>query len=135
MRQFLSALRVYSELLWEHYHNPHHRERPQQFQCSARKVNPICPDIVELFLQTTLNGQVELYFVAEACLPAIAAASLLCQWSAGRSLEELSAVTEQTLWQWVGPLPPNKRHAVQLTFLALQELLSPRAFNPSVEGV
>ena len=99
-------------------------------------MNPVCPDVVELFVTLADQDRVEqMNFVAQACPPVIAVASLLCEWSAGRSLQELSALTQEDLSRCVRPLQPNKRHAVQLTFLALQELLSPRSFNPVVEGV
>lgn len=99
-------------------------------------MNPVCPDVIEIFVTLADQARVEqMNFVAQACPPVIAVASLLCEWSAGRSLQELAALTQEDLSRWVGPLPPNKRHAVQLTFLALQELLSPRSFNPVVEGV
>jgi NifU-like protein involved in Fe-S cluster formation len=127
---------VYSELLWEHYQSPCNNFRLEDFQHWGRRVNPICPDVVELFATSTGSQIIqEMTFVAEACPPVIATASMLCQWAAGKTLQQLAQLTEQDLAQWVGPLPPNKRHAVQLTFLALQELLGPRPFNPAVESV
>lgn len=114
---------MYSELLWEHFHSPFNNHRCERAHRSARKVNPICPDVVELFLTLQDDRVSELSFTAEACPPTVAAASLLCQWAGGRSLQELAQLTEAELAGWLGPLPPNKRHAVQLTFLALQGLL------------
>lgn len=116
---------MYSELLWEHYHSPFNNHRSAQAQLSARRVNPVCPDVVEFFLTLKDDRVEELSFVAEACPPVVAAASLLCQWAGGRTLQELAQLTEGELAGWLGPLPPNKRHAVQLVFLALQALLGP----------
>ena len=116
---------MYSETLWEHYHSPCNNYKPTQFEASARKVNPMCPDIVELFAQTQGAGRIaELYFVAEACPPVVAVASLLCGWAQGKEVPHLAQITQQDLADWIGALPPNKRHAVQLVHLALQELLA-----------
>ena len=127
---------MYSELLWEHYQSPCNRHRQESFDRSARKVNPVCPDIVEFFLR--LEGQdrvAEMSFVSEACPPVVALASLLCEWATGRQVEQLRQVNEADLVAWIGPLPPNKRHAVQLTLLALEELVGKGPFNPTVESV
>ena len=84
----------------------------------------MCPDVIELFVQLEADGRLsELSFTAEACPPAIAVASLLCRWAQGKKVSELAQLTQQDLADWVGPLPPNKRHAVQLVYLALRELL------------
>jgi len=116
---------VYSEILWDHYHSPCNNHKPTQFEGSVRKVNPICPDILELFLQVQSNGRItELFFAAEACPPVVAVASLLCGWAQGREVPDLAQLTQQDLADWLGPLPPNKRHAVQLVHLALHELLA-----------
>lgn len=116
---------MYSEVLWEHYQSPCNNYKPTQYEGSARKVNPICPDILELFAQLGGDGRItELYFVAEACPPVMAVASLLCGWAQGREVLDLAQLTQQDLADWIGPLPPNKRHALQLVYLALQELLA-----------
>lgn len=121
----LSNPKLYSDVLWEHYQDPRNNGKPTHYEGSARKVNPICPDVVELFaqLQPEHPRMTELYFVAEACPPVIAVASLLCGWAQGREIRELAQLTQQDLADWIGPLPPNKRHAVGLVHLALQELL------------
>ena len=116
---------MYSEQLWEHYREPRNNSKPTHYESSARKVNPICPDIVELFVQLDEGRRIsELSFVAEACPPVIAAASLLCGLAQGREVRELAQLTEQDLADWIGQLPPNKRHAVQLVYLALRDLLA-----------
>lgn len=121
---------MYSERLWEHFQEPFNNHKPTHYESSARKVNPVCPDVVELFAQLDPDRRMsELSFAAEACPPVIAAASLLCRWAQGREVRELAQLTQQDLADWIGPLPPNKRHAVQLVYLALQDLLAEPALK------
>lgn len=121
---------MYSETLWDHYHSPYNNHKPTQFEARARKVNPICPDILELFAQVQTSGRIaEIYFLAEACPPVVAVASLLCRWAQGREVLELARLKQQDLADWIGPLPPNKGHALLLVHLALQELLAEPAIK------
>lgn len=115
---------MYSPGLWEHYESPHHYGRPESFQRSVKKLNPICGDTLEYYLQVDDSGGARLSFTAQACPPVIGLASMICQWCEGRAWHELGSLTEQQLLSWAGPLPPNKRHAIQLNVWALRELLS-----------
>ncbi|MFN8614232.1 MAG: iron-sulfur cluster assembly scaffold protein [Vulcanimicrobiota bacterium] len=116
---------MYSEVLWQHYQDPYNNRKPPDYEGHVRKVNPVCPDVLELFarLDPKWPRVVELYFQAEACPPVIALASLLCTRAPGQEISELARLTQQDLADWVGPLPPNKRHAVSLVHLALQDLV------------
>ena len=135
MRQLVPAL-TYSPLLWEHYQTPYHRERPELFLASARRINPVCPDALEFFLQLTPQGQVEgLYFWAEACAPTVATASLICQWSEGRPLQELSQLDLDWCMRQLGALPRHKTHAIHLVCDCLKEVLNRVSFNQNAEGV
>lgn len=115
---------MYSDVLWEHYQDPINNHKPALYDGTARSINPICPDVLELFaqLQPAEPKVTELYFVAEACPPVIGLASMLCQWAQGRPVQDLIQLTQQDLADWVGHLPPNKRHAVGLVHRALQDL-------------
>jgi nitrogen fixation protein NifU and related proteins len=116
---------MYSALLWEHYEEPHNLGRPKTYQRSSKKLNPVCGDSLEYFLESDdLQSVQRLSFTAQACMPVVALGSLICQWSEGKALQELAGLTEQQLLTWSGPLPPNKRHAIQLHLWALRELLS-----------
>jgi len=128
---------VYSELIWEHFQSPINRIRPEKFDRSVRKVNPICPDVLEFFLQQTHDGsQVEhLCFQAEACAPVVACASVLCERAHGMPVERLAQISIHDLQSWMGPLPPNKQHALALVVDALKDLLGPQPFKQDQESV
>lgn len=116
---------MYSDVLWAHYQDPYNNQKPPHYEGSARRVNPVCPDVVELYAQLDAEPSriAELYFVAEACAPVMALGSLLCGWAQGKTTDQLARLTQQDLADWIGPLPPNKRHAVGLVHMALQDLL------------
>lgn len=113
---------MYSAALWEHFESPKHRGRPESFQLSVRQSNPICGDDLELFLGYDSHQNVTLSFEARACPPVVAGASMVCQWARGRSRQELLALRAEEIGEWLAPLPPQKKHAVALLWLGLQEL-------------
>lgn len=122
---------LYSETLWKHYHEPEFCERPTHFDRTARKDNPVCGDRLEFFLKLGPDLHIlQMRFMATGCPPVMALADLICKWSEGRTLAHLSTLNESTLSQWVGPLPPNKRHAILLNLWAIQALS-----NQGTEGV
>jgi len=65
----------------------------------------------------------QLHFVAKACAPVVALASMLCEWSTGREQGQLARLRETDFRSWIGPLPPNKGHAIQLHLWAIRELV------------
>lgn len=113
---------MYSSRLWEHFESPRHCGRPPLHSVSARQANPVCGDVLELFLHFDAQGQASLSFEARACPPVIAGASLLCDWAQGRNFDELKALEAEEIATWMSPLPPQKRHAVTLLWLCLREL-------------
>lgn len=135
MRELVSAL-TYSPALWEHYQTPYHRERPLSFEASARRVNPVCPDALEVYLQLSPTGVVNgLYFWAEACAPTIAAASFICQWSENRPIKELTEINPDWCIRQLGAVPRHKMHALSLVCECLKEALARVSFNQKPEGV
>jgi NifU-like protein len=69
-------------------------------------------------------------FGTYGCAPAIAAASVLTEWSAGRTVEEARAYTPQRLLRALGGLPEARRYcaalAVEALHAALDDALQPR---------
>jgi len=60
-------------------------------------------------------------FATYGCAPAIAAGSFLCDWSIGRTPDEVRTMTPETLEQALGGLPPARRFCAGLAVEALQQ--------------
>lgn len=119
---------MYSAALCSHYEEPFHQGRPDRFDRSARKSNPVCGDELQFFLQVDRTAPASrvssLCFEASGCLPCVSLASMLCQWAQGKSLTALRDLSEAELLSWCQGLPPRKQHAVALNIWALRELVS-----------
>lgn len=75
--------------------------------------------------EARLRGEIldEVRFETYGCVPAIAAASFLSEAVRGRTLEDASRWTVESLVAALGGLPGNKRHCAELALEALGKLL------------
>ncbi len=82
--------------------------------------NPMCGDIVRLFLKIK-NDQIEkVTFKTFGCRAAIATSSLLTEILPGKTVHDALQITEKDVLAHLGDLPPLKRHCGKLAELALQ---------------
>lgn len=117
----------YSDLVLEHSANPRHVGELSDAHGYARQDNPICGDVIEMWVKLTRgeNSAIleQAVFKAFGCLAVTAAASLLIDLVQGRALTEVRALRVEQLIEALGGLPPAKRHGAQLAWEALNEAL------------
>ena len=82
--------------------------------------NPMCGDIVRLFVK--INGQIieKATFKTFGCRAAIATSSILTEMLKGKPVAEALKINEKDMLARLGDLPPLKRHCGKLAELALQ---------------
>lgn len=108
----------------EAFSSSRHSGSAHEANRQSRKENPVCGDI--LHLSARLRGDVleEVRFQAQGCPPVIAAGSVVCEWLEGRNLREAARLDEALVEKLLGGVPTNKRHALSLATLAVQEICS-----------
>ncbi len=67
----------------------------------------------------------ELWHEARGCLVSQAAASYLCQWGEGQSIEALMETTNEGFLAPLGPLTPMRRQCALLSLRCLKIALEP----------
>lgn len=82
--------------------------------------NPMCGDIVRLFLKISNDKIVKAAFKTFGCRAAIATSSILTEMVTGKSLPQALELKEGDMLAQLGDLPPLKRHCGKLAELALQ---------------
>ena len=85
--------------------------------------NPVCGDQLTLALRVEGERVVELAWRVRGCSGAIAAASALHERVRGRTLAEAHGLGPAALEELLGPLPPLKRHGLELALDGLRAAL------------
>lgn len=105
---------MYSETLLRYFQQP---KRVGLLPAPALRIeatNPVCGDLVQLSARVENGVITESGFLAKGCTASIATASALAEWSVGRTIAEMAAVTPGEIEALVDGLPNESKHAAQL---------------------
>jgi len=115
----------YSAQLLDHFRNPRHAGELPDATVVAEAANPVCGDVIKLWLRVEQGRVVAASFKAAGCAPAIACGSWLAERLAGgESVAALQAIAPEQIESGVGGLPAASRHAAQLAVDALRKAVS-----------
>ena len=111
---------MYSSKVLEHLDNP--RNVGVMADASARgdATNPVCGDLLQLYVKVAEGEIVAASFQAQACPPCIAAASVLTEMIHGLTIEEALRLKPVDVTQALETLPRNKEHCSVLAIDALK---------------
>lgn len=113
---------MYSEKVLDHFHNPRNVGEITRPTTVVEVTNPVCGDVLKLWVVIE-NGMIaEARFKAAGCVPAVACASWLAEWIPGKKLGELSQLTSDQIEAALDGLPSASRHAALLASEALRRL-------------
>lgn len=113
---------MYSPQVLDHYRHPRHLgELPGA--TLIEMTNPVCGDLMKLWVRMESGVVREAAFRMEGCIPAVACASWLVESMRGKSLPELAEVTPEVIEAALGGLPSASRHASRLAADALREFV------------
>jgi nitrogen fixation NifU-like protein len=105
---------MYPERLIEHFQNPRNVGELPPPAITVEVSNPACGDILRLSARFE-NGRVaEVGYKVRGCTASIAAGSVLTEWLAGKSREEMAAFDTAWLDDALGGLPAASKHAAVL---------------------
>lgn len=85
--------------------------------------NPICGDIMRLFIKVKDNKIADIKFQTLGCGAAIATSSILTEMAKGKPLSEAGKITKQAIAEALGGLPPVKMHCSVLAADALKKAI------------
>lgn len=115
---------MYSEKVLDHFHHPRNVGEIAEPTATVEATNPVCGDLLRLWVVVREKKISEVKFKIEGCIPAIACGSWLTEAIKSRSLAELASLSASEIAAGVGGLPPSSRHASGLASEALKELLA-----------
>ncbi|KPL05077.1 MAG: nitrogen fixation protein NifU [candidate division Zixibacteria bacterium SM1_73] len=114
---------MYSAKVMDHFQNPRNVGQIENPDGVGHVGNPVCGDIMELYIKVEDNHIIEAKFKTFGCGAAIATSSMITELVKGKSLEDAEKISKRTVAEALDGLPPNKMHCSNLAADALQKAI------------
>jgi len=111
---------LYSEKVMEHFKNPRNVGEMESPDGVGRVGNPVCGDVMELYIKVNGGIIVDAKFKTFGCGAAIASSSMVTEMVKGKSIEEALKVSNKAVAEALDGLPPVKMHCSVLAEDALK---------------
>jgi nitrogen fixation protein NifU and related proteins len=114
---------VYSEKVMEHFKNPRNVGEIENADGVGHVGNPVCGDIMELYIKVKDNIITDAKFKTFGCGAAIATSSMVTELVKGKTIEEALKVSNAAVAEALGGLPPVKMHCSVLAEEAMRSAI------------
>ncbi len=111
---------MYSDKVMEHFANPRNVGEIENPSGVGTVGNPICGDVMKLFIKVENDIIVDAKFKTFGCGAAIATSSMVTELVKGKTVEEALKVSNRAVAEALGGLPPIKMHCSVLAEDALK---------------
>ena len=113
----------YSETVMDHFQNPRNMGEIKDASGVAEVGNPVCGDLMKLYLRIEDDRIVDAKFKTFGCSAAIASSSMTTELIIGKTIDEALLISNEAVTQALGGLPPTKQHCSVLAEEALRAAL------------
>ena len=114
---------LYSKQVMEHFKNPRNLGEIKDADAVGQVGNPICGDIMKLYLKIKDNKIKDISFETLGCGAAIACSSVVTEEAKGKTLDEALKINKAIILEKLGGLPEPKIHCSMLAIEALKEAI------------
>lgn len=114
---------LYSEKVMDHFLNPRNVGEIPDADGVGNVGNPVCGDILRLYLKIKDGKIVDVKFKTFGCGAAIATSSMVTELVKGKSIEEALQISNKAVAEALGGLPPVKMHCSVLAEEALKSAI------------
>lgn len=114
----------YNEKVIEHYANPRNVGEIVDPSGVGEVGNPVCGDIMRMYLKIEDNVIVDVKFKTFGCGAAIASSSVSTEMIKGKTVEEALKLTNKDVINELGGLPPVKLHCSVLAEEAIKKAIA-----------
>jgi len=115
---------LYSKKIMEHIRRPKNMGEIKNADGVATVGNPVCGDIMRLFIKVKNNKISDIKFQTLGCGAAIATSSMITTMVKGKPLSEAEKITKKAIADALGGLPPIKLHCSVLAADALHKAIA-----------
>lgn len=114
---------MYSEKVVDHFTNPRNVGEIENADGIGQVGNPVCGDIMKIYLKIENNIIVDVKFKTFGCGAAIATSSIATEMIKGKTVEEALELTNQAVVEALDGLPPVKVHCSLLAEEAVKSAI------------
>ncbi len=111
---------LYSKKVMEHFQNPRNVGEIKNPDGIGHIGNPICGDIMELYIKVKNNRITDAKFKTFGCGAAIATSSMITEMVKGKTIKEALEISNRAVAEALDGLPPVKMHCSVLAENALR---------------
>jgi nitrogen fixation NifU-like protein len=111
---------LYNEKVIEHFKNPRNVGEMENPDGVGRVGDPVCGDVMELYIKVKDGIVVEAKFKTFGCAAAIATSSMVTEMVKGKRVEEALKISNKAVVEALDGLPPAKLHCSVLAEDALK---------------
>jgi len=115
---------LYSKKVMEHFKNPRNVGEIENPDGIGHVGNPICGDIMELYIKVKDNIIVDAKFKTFGCGAAIATSSMVTELVKGKTVDGALKISNRAVAEALGGLPPIKMHCSLLAEEALKSAIN-----------
>src|SRR6187402_839201 len=101
---------AYSSKLLDYFENPRCAGELPDANAVAEVANPVCGDVMKLWLKVADNHITDARFKTQGCSAAIATSSYATEMIIGMDLSQARAITREQIAEALGGLPQSKMH-------------------------
>jgi nitrogen fixation NifU-like protein len=110
----------YSPVVIDHFTHPRNMGEMENPDGIGEVQNPVCGDTMRLFIKVEAERIVDATFLTYGCSAAIASSSITSEMIKGKTIEEILKISDKTVTEALGGLPPTKNHAAMLAEQAVK---------------
>ena len=114
---------LYSKKVMDHFKNPRNIGELKDANVEAQVGNPVCGDIMKLYLKVNDNKIKDISFETLGCGAAIACSSMITEEAKGKTLQAAKKINKDIIVKKLGGLPEPKIHCSMLAIEALQKAI------------
>jgi len=114
---------LYSEKVMEHFKNPRNVGEIENPDGVGHVGNPVCGDIMELYIKVNDGIIVDAKFKTFGCGAAIATSSIVTELVKGKNIKEALKISNKAVTEALDGLPPLKMHCSVLAEEALKSAI------------
>lgn len=114
---------MYNEKVMDHFTNPRNVGDIPNADGVGEVGNPVCGDIMRIAIKVKDDRIEDIKFKTFGCGAAIATSSMVTELVKGKTLDEALAISNRTVAEALGGLPPVKMHCSNLAADALHKAI------------
>jgi len=124
---------MYSDKVMDHFKNPRNVGEIGNASGVGEVGNPVCGDIMQIFLKIENNVITDAKFKTFGCGAAIASSSMATELVRGKTLEEAWEVSNKAVAEALEGLPPIKMHCSVLAEEGIHKAINDYRKNQGLE--